>query len=531
MTAPFWMASPPEVHSALLSSGPGPGPLLSSAAGWALLSNEYADAAAELSALLADVQTGAWQGPSAESYVAAHLPYLDWLTAASVDGAQMAAQQEAVAAAYTSALAAMPTLPELAANHVVHGALAATNFFGINTISIALNELQYVQMWIQAAVTMAIYNTQADAAAALASLQNSSAVPPILKQFLSGVSDDTVSHDPVVDNPLNDAIANILKNFGVNWNPAEGTVNGLEYDDYTDPGQAIFWVVRSLELLEDFEEFGVQFQANPVAGIQYLISLELFDFPTHIAEIVPYLASQPAIWAATLGATVAPLGAAGGLAGLAGLATVPATVPAVAPVAAAPAILPLAGTAPAGLATAAAPVPAPAPAPTATSVASAPSPPAPPPAAGGGGFFPPYALAGPGIGWGSEMSGSASAVAKRKAPEPDSAAAVAASSAREAARARRRQRTKNRGHADEYLDMDVSVDPQWDVPPEQGSTTAASRRGAGALGLAGTRHVDSVAGAAGLTTLADDSFGGGPRMPMLPGTWRPDGTGVADGER
>jgi hypothetical protein len=28
--------------------------------------------------------------------------------------------------------------------------------------------------------------------------------------------------------------------------------------------------------------------------------------------------------------------------------------------------------------------------------------------------------------------------------------------------------------------------------------------------------------ASGLATLADDGFGGGPTMPMLPGTWSPD---------
>jgi PPE-repeat protein len=53
----------------------------------------------------------------------------------------------------------------------------------------------------------------------------------------------------------------------------------------------------------------------------------------------------------------------------------------------------------------------------------------------------------------------------------------------------------------------------------------ASDQGAGNLGFAGTARKESVAGAAGLTTLAGDEFGGGPRMPMVPGTWDPDGAG------
>jgi PPE-repeat protein len=66
------------------------------------------------------------------------------------------------------------------------------------------------------------------------------------------------------------------------------------------------------------------------------------------------------------------------------------------------------------------------------------------------------------------------------------------------------------------MDMNIDVDPDWGAPP-----TVASDQGAGPLGFAGTVSKGSTQ-AAGLATLSDDEFGGGPTMPMLPGTWDPD---------
>jgi PPE-repeat protein len=493
VTAPVWMALPPEIHSAQLSSGPGPGGLLAAAAGWSSLGAAYASTADELTAILGAVLAGAWEGPSAESYVAAHAPYLAWLMRASANSASVAVQHQTAAAAYTAALATMPTLVELAANHAIHAVLVATNFFGINTIPIALNEADYVRMWIQAATTMATYQTVSSTA--VASAPQTDPAPQILHADDEGSGDDG---GDIIDN------------------------------DSGNPYQLSWWENRFLEIFQTLARDLEEFPENPSQAISQLQS----DIPALVADEVghaaeAYQAFAPGIQALALTMPLANVGFLGGFAGLSGLSGIqPGAVPvAAAPMPGAPS-MPAVASSPvfstASAASAPTSVSASAPA-TASAPASAPAGAPPPPPVGVEGAGYPYLVGGPGIGSSTGMSTSA----QRKAPEPDIAAAAAAAgaSARQKEGARRRRRAamndQHRGYRYEFLDSDANdateesgVDPRRRV-----SSAVASDLGAGALGFAGTARKDAAVDAAGLATLAGDEFRGGPSVPMVPGTW------------
>lgn len=151
---------PPELNTARLMAGAGVAPMLQAAAGWEAFSILLETQADELAASLAALSS-AWTGSAAERAVAATLPMVIWLRTVSAQALKRSLQAIAQANSYSLAMATTPPIPEIEQNHVTHAVLEATNFFGVNTVPIGVNEFDYfVRMWNQAAGAMDGYQAE-----------------------------------------------------------------------------------------------------------------------------------------------------------------------------------------------------------------------------------------------------------------------------------------------------------------------------------------------------------------------------------
>jgi PPE-repeat protein len=158
---------PPEVNSARMYAGPGPGPMLAAASAWDGLAAELQSTAASYRAAISELTGGPWLGSSSASMAAAATPYLDWMTTTAGQAEQTATQARSAAAAYEAAFAMTVPPPVIAANRSLLMTLIATNVLGQNTAAIAATEVQYAEMWAQDATAMYGYAGSAATASTL----------------------------------------------------------------------------------------------------------------------------------------------------------------------------------------------------------------------------------------------------------------------------------------------------------------------------------------------------------------------------
>jgi PPE-repeat protein len=160
-------ASPPEVTSAKMYSGPGSASMTSAAAAWNAVAAELNSFAQGYSSVISQLEGQQWSGPAATAMAAAAAPYVQWASTAATQAEQTASQAQATAAAFEAAHGMVVPPPLIAANRSQLMQLIQTNLLGQNTPQIAATEAQYEQMWAQDSQAMYGYATSASTATKL----------------------------------------------------------------------------------------------------------------------------------------------------------------------------------------------------------------------------------------------------------------------------------------------------------------------------------------------------------------------------
>ncbi|EPQ78199.1 PPE family protein [Mycobacterium marinum] len=165
-------ALPPEINSARIYTGPGPGSLSAAAASWASLAAELQTAAGYYQSVVSGLTSGGWLGPASLSMASAFWPYVTWTSMVATQAGEAASQATLAVGAYETALAMTVPPPVVAANRVQLATLTATNFFGQNSPAIAATEAAYSEMWAQDALAMYDYAANSASACALTVLNS-----------------------------------------------------------------------------------------------------------------------------------------------------------------------------------------------------------------------------------------------------------------------------------------------------------------------------------------------------------------------
>jgi len=182
----IWHGMPPELNTARLMAGAGEAPMLQAAAGWEALAVFLESQADELAGSLAALSS-TWSGTASERAVAATMPMVVWLRTTALQAQKRAMQATSQASSYATAMATTPPIPEIEENHVTHAVLESTNFLGINTVPIGMNEADYfIRMWNQAAFAMDGYQAETVANTLF------EPIPPMTPIVIPGVGETTV---------------------------------------------------------------------------------------------------------------------------------------------------------------------------------------------------------------------------------------------------------------------------------------------------------------------------------------------------
>jgi PPE-repeat protein len=187
---------PPEVNSARMYAGPGPGTMLAAASAWDGLAAELQSTAASYRTAISELTEGPWLGSSSATMAAAAAPYLDWMTISAAQAEHTATQARSAAAAYEAAFAMTVPPAVIAANRSLLLTLIATNVLGQNTAAIAATEVAYAEMWAQDATAMYGYA----GSAAVASTLTPFAEPPPTTNPAGGVQQTAAATQSIVSN-------------------------------------------------------------------------------------------------------------------------------------------------------------------------------------------------------------------------------------------------------------------------------------------------------------------------------------------